>query len=678
MQIKHNYSLFIFALTILLFGATCPPVQAQTSPNDIAFYRISPGNLEIYTMKADGSNQTNLSNTAAGFDAFPDWSPNGSRIVFSRDSAIWVMNADGSNKIRLTNPVDADDIRPNWSPDGSKIVFAREAFSTNIFGDIYVMNADGSNQVKLTTAVSGQAYGSPRWSPDGTKIVFRDDRNVQTGGDEEIYVMNANGSNQTALTNNTVSDGAPDWSPDGSKIAFHTFRNGNFKIYVMNADGSNQTRITNNPALDAAPSWSPDGTKFVFVTNRDGNDEIYTMNTDGSNPIRLTNNTVPDEAPRWKRNGTAVPRAVFLDFFGTGKSNYLFLTPENGVLRWDILRNPAGQPPQTRRVFWGLDDGGNNFDYAVVGDYDGDLKTDVGVWRLSDAANPQQAYFYIQRSSNPNPNAIYAQPWGLPTDIPATGDYDGDGKDDFTVVRRETGMNDAWYILPSGGGNFRRIEFGLATDAILSDSQNDFNNDGREDLLVARSDAATGNITFFVGDALTGQLILAQQWGNANAAQGGPVFLFYGNYLGDSRADVGIYYGACPSNPNCEIGGTWWFKETGSSNYTVTKFGVPLNFNSPEDFPINGDFDGDGKFDISVFRLSNKTFYSLRSSDGQIQAQYWDGNSATPPDSASLFENVIKPRGESIPAGALKAMTVTKQPDGTFKTERVSDFYFKR
>ncbi|MGI8640665.1 MAG: hypothetical protein ACR2MG_12065 [Pyrinomonadaceae bacterium] len=37
MQTKHklNHSLFIFGLVILLFGAACPLVQAQTSPNDI-------------------------------------------------------------------------------------------------------------------------------------------------------------------------------------------------------------------------------------------------------------------------------------------------------------------------------------------------------------------------------------------------------------------------------------------------------------------------------------------------------------------------------------------------------------------------------------------------------------------------------------------------------------------
>lgn len=112
MQTKHklNSSLFIFGLMILLFVAACPLVRAQTSPNDIAFDRRNLNSSEIYTMKADGSNQTNLTNSAAGINIEPDWSPDGSRIVFVRESGIWVMNADGSNKIQLTN---GDDIEPS-------------------------------------------------------------------------------------------------------------------------------------------------------------------------------------------------------------------------------------------------------------------------------------------------------------------------------------------------------------------------------------------------------------------------------------------------------------------------------------------------------------------------------------------------------------------------------------
>lgn len=438
-------------------------------------------------------------------------------------------------------------------------------------------------------------------------------------------------------------------------------------IFVVGINGSNLTNLTNNSAFDDFGAWSPDSSKIAFVSRRDTTtDEIYVMNADGSGVVRLTNNSAFDSVTDWKRSAAA-PRAAYLDYFGTGKSDYLSLDFSGNQIRWDILRNPVTNPPQIRHTFWGLSEA----DYPMFGDYDGDLKFDVGVWRPGTAANPQ-SYFYIQLSGNPNPNAIYGQPWGLPDDFPASGDYDGDGKDDFTVVRQENG-NLSWYILPSGGGNFRRIVFGLADDFILPIGL-DYNNDGREDLVLVRIDE-DNNITFYIGDALTGQLILAQQWGSYNVPVASLTFI-WANYLGDSRADVGIYYGACPSDPTCEIGGTFCLKETGSSNYTVTKLGIPRNrLNNTGDFPTDGDYDGDGKLDITVFRPQNSTFYSLLSSNGQLKAQYFDGVSTTPPSSANLFESVIKPRRKSVPAGALKGLVITKQTDGTFKAKRAIDFF---
>src|SRR5215211_6306587 len=65
---------------------------------------------------------------------------------------IYVMNADGTGQTRLT---DDQGGQPSWSPDGTKIAFTRN-------GQIYVMNADGSEQ----TNISGGRFGiDPDWGP---------------------------------------------------------------------------------------------------------------------------------------------------------------------------------------------------------------------------------------------------------------------------------------------------------------------------------------------------------------------------------------------------------------------------------------------------------------------------------------------------------------------------------
>lgn len=398
------------------------------------------------------------------------------------------------------------------------------------------------------------------------------------------------------------------------------------------------------------------------------------MNADGSNPVRLTSNTASDSVPRWNpsRAGGAA-HGVLFDYFGTGRSDFFSLNAENGQLRFDILSNPVINPRQTRRVYWGLfNPQTGEGDLPIFGDYDGDGRADVGVWRRGSLQNPQST-FLVQLSSNPNPNAILSVPWGLRGDFPSqSGDYDGDGKDDFAVVREE-GANKSHYILPSGGGNFRRVVFGLASDIGLTGGA-DFTGDRRDEVVAIRFNEANGQLTYFAGDSAPGNQVFAEQWGTADGYEA--AVFGVGDYLGDSRVDLVHIFGKCGGCPN---EGTWWINETGGG-VRIVKFGIPLNEDFDGDFPFfDVDFDGDGKLDIAVFRPENSTFYWLRSSDGRFQEQFWDGNSSVPPSgSANLSENATRPRGKSIPAGALKAMMVTKQPDGTFKMERASDFYFKR
>src|SRR5215813_8322332 len=66
------------------------------------------------------------------------------RIAFVQGPDIFTMNPDGSDVRQLTAST-ADDIDtwPNWSPDGKKLVFGHFA-APDFFGQLWLMNADGS------------------------------------------------------------------------------------------------------------------------------------------------------------------------------------------------------------------------------------------------------------------------------------------------------------------------------------------------------------------------------------------------------------------------------------------------------------------------------------------------------------------------------------------------------
>ena len=263
----------------------------------IVFVSNRDGNREIYTMDADGTNQTNVSNDPAD-DYEPSFSPDGSQIVFTstRDGndAIYVMNVDGTNPTRKTTN-SLGDSNPSFSPDGSKILFISLRDGN---AEIYLMNADGTNPTRKTT--SSESEFTTSFSPDGNKILFARLLN----GNAEIYLMNADGTNNQNLSNNAAHDSYPLFSPDGSQIVFVSNRDVFDQIYLMNADGTNQTNLINDTEWEGFQAVSPDGSKIAFQTTRDTSTEIYIMNSNGSNPTRLTfeaSNLQPSFSPDGNR-----------------------------------------------------------------------------------------------------------------------------------------------------------------------------------------------------------------------------------------------------------------------------------------------------------------------------------------------------------------------------------------
>ncbi|MBV9959118.1 MAG: hypothetical protein JO360_11890, partial [Acidobacteria bacterium] len=125
--------------------------------------------------------------------------------------------------------------------------------------------------------------------------------------------------------------------------------------------------------------------------------------------------------------------SAVLDFTGDGRTDFSAVTLGNTgtPLTWKILRNPADPAPN--QAFIRIFEYGLNGDAINPADYLGDGKTELSIWRSGND--------YISPFPETSGLQLSVINWGVAGDnLGREGDYDGDGKDDPTIIRVAAGQ----------------------------------------------------------------------------------------------------------------------------------------------------------------------------------------------------------------------------------------------
>ncbi|MDQ3747876.1 MAG: FG-GAP-like repeat-containing protein, partial [Acidobacteriota bacterium] len=443
----------------------------------------------------------------------------------------------------------------------------------------------------IAVGQSGNPYGNPSVPYDFGILRYTTNGTLDTSFDGDGKVVTSIEAYNDIARDVLVQPNGKIVVVGESSVLVTGFTITNFAIARLNSDGSLDSSFDgdgkvitdfNNNSLDSISRavLQPDG-------------KILAVGATKSSPSSGSPNVL---AMARYIGDTPVNRAAQFDFDGDGKSNIAVFRPSNG--NWYIL-------PSQNNSFYGFPFGQAG-DQIAPADYDGDGKTDVAVFRDTVPGAGNFAYFYILNSSD---NSFRPVQFGATDDVPMAGDWDGDGKADLAVYRSGSvaGGQSYFYYRPSSqpSVNYNTIAFGVAGDKPLL---GDFDGDGRLDPAVFRPSSASWHIlrsssnqvtqtTFglssdipvpadYDGDGITNIAVFRPSngtWYTSTNPQNNYGAVQFGtqgdlpvpaDYDGDGKADVAVFR---PSN------GAWYLNRT-TNGFTGVQFGASGDKPAPNAF----------------------------------------------------------------------------------------------
>jgi dipeptidyl aminopeptidase/acylaminoacyl peptidase len=303
----------------------------------------------LWVANLDGSGAHELLPDQSGCQRFQAWSPDGTRLLFTRSECRWNGEAGltGLDRFYLTDPtgsqpqlvdtgcvdlcVSEDDAV--FSADGLRILFVRTrsippapSATDPVTGkpaqptDVRVLASIDLATGRVTElgdfdqcdrCGTESPRSDPRWSPDRTQIVYTwkaPEFGPQAPAQGAVFVVDADGGNVHQIA---PAGGAPSWSPDGTRIVLQIDRYEEVTpifeyrffsdIYTIRPDGSDLRRLTTDE-ISLSPAWSVDGRIwFTRIPRVDGNQatepppQYWVMDADGSHPEQVSGPPQPQD-----------------------------------------------------------------------------------------------------------------------------------------------------------------------------------------------------------------------------------------------------------------------------------------------------------------------------------------------------------------------------------------------
>ena len=485
---------------------------------------------------------------------------NGTWDLFRRDIATGSIICVSTNSAgQIGNSESAWDY--DFTPDGRYVAFASVASNfvtgdTNGTRDIFIKDLNTGSIRRVSTGNQGEQFNATFWvgqnmTPDGRYVSFVTSDPIMSGdtnGMNDVYLKDTvTGSlilvsrTQSGIFSNGMSAHG-NISSDGRTIVYQSTGSN-----IVSGDNNSDMDIFvwhNTPPVAIGDSFVVNGSlsnisNLILSNDSDIDGQILKpvlvssplhgsiiVQLDGSWTYQPASGYSGSDSFTYKvSDGPDVGNTVTVNLTVNASSSPSAVGVfRNGFFYFDANNNRKWDGTLNGDVSFGF---GNSTDLPVTGDWNGDGVTDVGVFR--------NGQFYLDRNGNhkwdSSVDAYFS--FGTSSDQPLSGDWNGDGKTDVGVYR------DGYFYLDANGnrkwdgvaGGDYYFGFGAANDIPIS---GDWNGDGKTDIGTVRG------ATFYLD--LNGN----RKW---NDKAGGDTYFNFGNvgdtpitgdWNGDGKTDVGM------------------------------------------------------------------------------------------------------------------------------------------
>ena len=219
------------------------------------------------------------------------WSPDGSKIRFTRNHALWEVSSSGANLHQLLPGWHSSYLKccGRWTPDGEFFLFI--SGNTLQSGVLFVAGAqiwaidERRGRLRPPIAQPIQLTSGPiDW---GTPIPSRDGKRIFAQGvtPRGELVRYDRQSNQFQPYLGGISAEFVAFSKDGRYVAYVSFPDG--ILWRANRDGTGLMQLSEPPFHPTALRWSPDGSQILFIDNLNDVGTMFVVPAQGGTPTRV-------------------------------------------------------------------------------------------------------------------------------------------------------------------------------------------------------------------------------------------------------------------------------------------------------------------------------------------------------------------------------------------------------